>query len=80
MGLIIKEVLKQRSLTINELADKLGMSRGGVSQIINGNPTVESLQKIADVLEIDISELFEQKKTIIACPRCGTSLKVELKI
>jgi len=80
MGLIIKDVLKQKKLTINELADKLEMTRGGVSQIINGNPTIESLQKIADVLEVDIYELFEQSKPKISCPKCGTMLNIELKI
>ncbi len=56
--LIIKEIIKQKGLTIQELAIKMGLSRIGLSKQINGNPTIETLQKIADALEVTVPELF----------------------
>lgn len=41
-----------------ELADKIGLSRVGLSKAINGNPTVDTLERIASALEVDITELF----------------------
>lgn len=56
--LIIKEIIKQKGLTIQELATKMGLSRIGLSKQINGNPTIETLQKIADALDVSVAELF----------------------
>lgn len=55
----IKEVAKSKNLSITALADKIGMSQVSLSRIINGNPTVETLSKIAGALEVDIRDLFE---------------------
>lgn len=54
----IRELLKEKSITISELADKMGIHRVTASNIINGNPTAESLQSIADILGVTIAELF----------------------
>lgn len=77
MGLRIKEVIKEKGLTVQEVADKMGINRVGLSNHINGNPSVEILQRIADALEVDITELFEQPKAdVITCPNCGSRLRV----
>lgn len=55
----IKEVLKEKKISQIELGDQLGISTVGVNKIINGNPTAETLQKIADVLNVDIRDLFQ---------------------
>ena len=36
----------------------MGISNVGLSQHINGNPSVEVLERIASALGVDISELF----------------------
>ncbi len=54
----IKEILKLRGMTMIELAEKLNINRVNLSNSINGNPTLKSLLKIAEILEVDISELF----------------------
>ena len=41
MALRIKEVIKDKGLSVQELAEKMGISRVGLSQHINGNPSVE---------------------------------------
>jgi transcriptional regulator with XRE-family HTH domain len=54
----IKEILKLKGLTMIWLADKLGINRVNLSSSINGNPTITTLEKIANILEVDLSELF----------------------
>lgn len=62
MKLRVKELCKQKGLTITELAKKMDIKQESLSRIINGNPTVSSLEKIANTLEVSIVELFEEKK------------------
>ena len=50
MDLRIKEVIKEKGMTITELADKMGINRVNLSNMVNGNPTVETLNKIAGAL------------------------------
>ena len=80
MDLIIKEVIKEKGMTITELADKMGINRVNLSNMVNGNPTVETLNKIADALEVSVTELFEQSKTgtaSLSCPHCGKSINIK---
>lgn len=55
----IKEVLKEKGVTVSELADRMGISRVGLSQHIHGNPSVDVLERIASALNVPVSELFE---------------------
>ncbi|GIJ95808.1 hypothetical protein CAPN001_03770 [Capnocytophaga stomatis] len=55
----IKDILKEKGLTQNELAEKLGVSQVALNKVINGNPTIETLLKIANVLEVDVRDLIE---------------------
>ena len=54
----IKEILKLKGLTMIQLAEKLEINRVNLSSSINGNPTLKSLLKIAEILEVDVTELF----------------------
>lgn len=54
----IKELIRNKGLTIEEFAESIGMKQSSISRAINGNPTLDTLQKIADGLQVDISELF----------------------
>lgn len=58
MALQIKEVLKKKGYTIQSLSEKMGVNRVSLTNSINGNPTVETLEKIASAIGIDVSELF----------------------
>lgn len=61
----IKEICKEKGITIASLAGRLGVLPSALSRIINGaNTTTDTLQKIADALEVSIAELFEKKKDI----------------
>lgn len=73
MALRIKEVIKEKGMTVNSLAEKMGINRVGLSNHINGNPSVEVLEKIANALEVDIAELFAPSSSggIIGVIRIG---------
>lgn len=61
----IKELLKEKGITSKDLADKLDVTPATVSNINNGNhfPKPDLLLKIAEVLDVDIRELFVPTKT-----------------
>lgn len=77
--LIIKETMKKYGTSVNEVAEKMGITRVTLSTHINGNPSTEILLRISDAIGCDITELFsrEQDPNTITCPKCGA--KFELK-
>lgn len=76
----VKELLKERGMTAKELAARLGMTETGLSIAIgdNGNPPLKRLREIADILGVEVPELFAPQPTnTITCPHCGKLIKVE---
>lgn len=58
----------------------MGINRVNLSNMVNGNPTVETLNKIADALNVPVTELFEQPKSDMAsltCPHCGKNINIK---
>lgn len=77
----IKELLKQKGITAKELAAKLNLSEGALSQSLNGNPTVERLTQIASALGVSVAELFEAPAAdtaVITCPHCGEPITLQV--
>ena len=60
----IRKYRKIRKLTLQELADLAGLSHGYVRDLesfgIEKTPLLETLGKIAEALEIDIRQLFDE--------------------
>jgi len=80
MNLKVKEICRDKGLTITLLAEKLNIKQESLSRAINGNPTIETLEKIAVALDVPIAELFEKPNaSAFQCPKCGVSLHVEIK-
>jgi transcriptional regulator with XRE-family HTH domain len=76
----IKEICKEKGITLQDLSKKLGINYQSVHAIMTGNPTVDTLQKLANVLEVQITELFEPPQTdVINCPNCGAKLTLNRK-
>ena len=76
----IKSIIKQKKLTIEEVAERMGVSRVTLSQTLSGNPTMSTLQRIADALGCKVGEFFLdelEEKNFIVCPKCGA--RFELK-
>ena len=80
MNLRVKEICKANGVTIGDLAEKMQMQRESLSRAINGNPTFETLEKIATALKVPITELFDQSEhDYIECPNCHTKLELRKK-
>lgn len=61
LGKRIKEERKKRGLTQERLAELAGISNNFISYIESGRKTasLKTIKKIADILELPLSELFE---------------------
>lgn len=56
----IKELCREKGINMETLAKGIGTSQASISRIItgNGNPTMDSLERIADFLEVRVADLF----------------------
>ncbi len=75
----VKEILKERGMSQKELADRIGISTATMSKIISGNPSLDSLDKIAKALEVETSALFVVRQGYINCPHCGKAIEINIK-
>lgn len=66
MKLRLREILKDRSMTLKAFSELSGISQPNLSNYINGNvsPTLEMLTRISESLEVSITELFEESDTL----------------
>ena len=71
MDLRLKEILAQRGLTLKTFAQMSGISQSNLSNYLNGNisPTLDTLNKIATNLNIEVVELFKEKEQIEFYPK-----------
>ena len=82
----IKETLKQRGLTQNELAERLGINRVSLSRLLSdkNDMRVSTIKKIADAIGCDVAEFFtpaeNEEHNNITCPHCGEKLVINLSI
>lgn len=58
MALRIKELCREKHITMADIASKIGIHPITLSQSLNGNPTLSRLQEVADALGVDVAELF----------------------
>lgn len=78
MELKVTECCKTKGITLQDLADKLGVARSTLANTLTKkNPTLETLEKIAKALGVKVSDLLDEEKNTITCPKCGA--KFELK-
>mgnify|MGYP001637795552 CR=1 FL=1 len=74
----IKRSIKANGLTVKEVAERMGITPVGLSQHINGNPSVEVLERIAAAIGCNVGDFFAPQPTnMIMCPKCGTVLEVK---
>ena len=82
----IKEVLKQRGLKQNDLADRLGINRVSLSRLLSDKNDIRlsTIKKIAEAIGCDVTEFFTPAETeehnTITCPQCGAKLVINLSI
>lgn len=80
MELRINDIIKEKGLTQKDVAEKLGIAQASLSAMLKGNPTINTLEKIATVLGVSFLELFKEqsnvagtspKNAVMICPHCG---------
>ena len=71
----VKVLLKARGITQAELAEKIGVQGGTLSNAISGrySPTLDTLERIAEALGVSVAELFAE---LPHCPYCGMPLGI----
>lgn len=80
MKLRIKEIAKEKKVSISALASMVGITQPNLSNIVNdkSKPSLETLEKIADALDVHITELFKKENGII-CPHCGKPISLRIE-
>ena len=71
LQLRIKEICKEQGITLNALSDRIGMSQPSISGLATGKqkPSFDTLEKLANALNVEVSELFAPKEDFIAFVR-----------
>ena len=65
----------------------MGITKGGISQIVNGTPNVKTLRTIAEIVGCKVGDFFademsesvEASAPVMRCPHCGKELKITLE-
>lgn len=65
MALNIKAAIALRGKKMAWVAKQMGVKLPTLSEMVSGNPTVETLERIAAVLHCDVAELFDKPKAWI---------------
>ena len=55
----VKQIVKEKGLTLAKVAEMLEIHPVNLSTTLNGNPTIATLEKIANVLGVDVTDLIE---------------------
>src|SRR5918992_5565509 len=73
LGTRVKELRRGRGLTLEDLAERAGVSRAMISKVERGekNPTLVVAAKVAEGLGVTISELLgvEERRGVVVIPR-----------
>lgn len=56
----VKAVIKERGLTLTEVAARMGISRVTLMQNLQRNPTQKTLSRIADAIGCDVSDFYKE--------------------
>lgn len=74
----IKRVIKDKGLTVKEVAERMEITPIGLSQHINGNPSVQVLERIAAAIGCEVGDFFAPpKEGVITCPKCGNRITIK---
>ena len=73
----IKEICKEKGILMESLAEMLSIHPTSLTRNIKGNPTIETLERIAAALNVPIIDLFQAPASgNIVCPECGAAIKL----
>ena len=71
----IRDILHEKGMTQRDLAAEMGITAGAVSTALNpaNSPSLDTLQRIAMALDVEVAELFAP---IAKCPYCGRAIGI----
>lgn len=78
----IKEIMQEKGVSSVVLAEKIGVSKVTVSNLINNKtmPSLKTMEDIANALEVPMWQLFASPEEVggntFSCPKCGARLKL----
>ncbi|MFK2265621.1 helix-turn-helix domain-containing protein [Bacteroides fragilis] len=75
----VKTIIKQKGFTMEAVAKKMGITRITLAQNLSRNPTVGTLQKIADVIGCKVGDFFVDDMDIKMMPTLSSAPIVEVK-
>ena len=84
----IKELLKEKCLTQQELADMVGVSYQSMKQTLNAQSvTTSTLEKISTALNVPMWQLFASPEEVqpkkdglsLTCPHCGKEINIKVE-
>ena len=81
----VKELCRDKGITIKELAEKMDIAPESLSRAINGNPQLSTIRKIAEALGVSVADLFDRNEDeLLAIVVCAgethtATTKAELK-
>ena len=82
------ELLKEKGLTQQELADMVGVSYQSIKQTLNASSvTTSTLEKIATALNVPMWQLFASPEEVrpksdaltLTCPHCGKDINIKVE-
>ena len=79
----VKAIIKEKGWTIERVATEMGITRVTLSQNLNRNPTVNTLQRVADVIGCNVGEFFRDEVNIPStdvCPHCGKPIVIKTEL
>lgn len=77
----IKNIIKQKGYTMEQVAEKVGVTRATLAQNLSGNPTMRTLRRVADAIGCQVGDFFLDERSdgqdahSIICPQCGAKLR-----
>ena len=92
VNLLIRDIMKKKDITMEALAQRLGIAISTLSVKLGGNITLNALYDIAQALDCEIADFFpvpkgykhwtqvnesiETRKETYFCPKCGTKFQI----
>ena len=89
----VKRIIKEHGYNISDVASKMGVTRVTLSQTLSRNPTIGTLQRIADVVGCKVGDFFQDEVSIpspsqeetpqsapLLCPHCGKPISMHVHI
>ena len=79
----IKTIIKEKGYTQEEVASAMQVTRMALVKTLAGNPTIKTLQRIADIIGCSVGDFFRDERQpaqpTILCPHCGKVIRLTIK-